>query len=478
MEERRGISKSLYATGDILGGGAFMMISLLFLNFLTNVELLSPAMAGAVLLIGKLVDAISDPLMGFISDRTKSRFGRRRIYFLLGVLPVFISFTLLWYGFSISTQTGVFWYYVCMYSLFCLAFTMVMVPYNALLPEIAETYDKRTSFMGARMAFSLLSSMLAGVLPLIIVGRFDNVKTGYLIMAAIFGMLYSIPWLLVFRGTREDPEYASDFDQQSLFKQMAFVFKNRTFRYYIAMFLSGMAAVDLLVALFIYYLTVCIGRPGQFSLLMAILMIMQLAGSQIWVQIAKKTSKTTPMKIGVPIWALGLAIGFIITPQSPLALLYVMAALCGLGAVTCNQVPWSVLPDVVDVGELITGKRQEGIYSGMATFVRKTANALMLGMSGFLLQAVGYQVPVEAGVILQQTAATVSGIRMLYCFMPIMFAAIALLLAYLYPLARKRFESMRAARDVLKEGRSIDDPAIRTDIEAITGVPEEQLWGR
>ena len=260
------------------------------------------------------------------------------------------------------------------------------------------------------------------------------------------------------------------------FKQMGLVFQKRTFRYYITMFLFGLAGSDLLTTLAIYYLTVCLEIPGQFAIVMGALMLSQLVASQVWTQVAKRTNKTLPIKIGVPMQVVGLLLGFTLTPASPGFLIYVVAVLAGFGGITMNQVPWNVLPDVVDVGELITGHRQEGIYSGMVTFSRQLAQALVLGLAGLLLEVIGYVVPETAGGTAVQSAGTVVGIRVLFCLAPLLFAGVALLMGCLYPLARKRFDSMRTARGLLAAGKPLEDPALKADVYALTGVREEKLW--
>ena len=137
MKNRDGIlAKMAYAAGDIYGGGSFLVVGLLILVFLTDVEGLSGTLAGLIILIGKVWDAITDPFMGVLSDRTRSRFGRRRVYFLFGSIPVLLSWIMLWYSFGITGDTIKFIYYTIAYIFFSTAFTIVMVPYNAILAEM------------------------------------------------------------------------------------------------------------------------------------------------------------------------------------------------------------------------------------------------------------------------------------------------------------------------------------------------------
>jgi oligogalacturonide transporter len=132
-----------------------MIVGLLFMFFLTEVVGLSPALAGLVFGIGKVWDAITDPLMGYISDRTKSRFGRRRIYFLVGIVPIAISFIIMWIPIHTNSQIGLFLYYSFAYIVFATVITMVMIPYSALAAELSADYKVRNRLSGARLFFQV-----------------------------------------------------------------------------------------------------------------------------------------------------------------------------------------------------------------------------------------------------------------------------------------------------------------------------------
>jgi oligogalacturonide transporter len=268
MEKDSLKKKLMYGCGDIYGGGAFLLISLLFLNYLTDVELMAPALAGATIMIGKLWDAVTYPVMGYISDNTKSKFGRRRVYFLFGVIPVFITFSLLWYSFGMVSGPSKFLYYLIMYMLFNTSFTLVMIPYNSILPDITTDYKERTSYTGIRMLFSISSAILAGIMPMIIINSNSNIKIGYLTMAVFFAALYALPWLIVFFGTKEKVRDEKSKSNVNLYKQLISVFNNKSFKIHAGIFISAQTAVDFLTTLFIYYLTNCIGRQKEFPMVL------------------------------------------------------------------------------------------------------------------------------------------------------------------------------------------------------------------
>ena len=202
-------SKLAYACGDIYGGGAFLIFSLLYMNFLVLVEGLPVLATTLIILIGKVWDAVTDPIMGRISDRTHSRFGRRRIYFLAGIVPVFLSFVMLFYSFGIQSVTAKIVYHAFAYMFFGTAFTVVMVPYNAILSDMTDDYNERTSYTTVRMCFSGGTSLLAAVLPGLIINAIGGEKissaqkSGYLVMALVFGLIFGLCWLLAFWAPRK-----------------------------------------------------------------------------------------------------------------------------------------------------------------------------------------------------------------------------------------------------------------------------------
>ena len=148
-----------YGMGDIFGGGAFTLIGSFFLIFLTNNIGISPALAGLVFGLGRLWMSFSDPIMGMISDATRSRFGRRRIYFLIGCLPIIVTFIPLWLvpikvGVNGGTELGAFFYYLVMYCLFDCVYSMIITPYAALAADMTYKYQERVKLSAFRMGFS------------------------------------------------------------------------------------------------------------------------------------------------------------------------------------------------------------------------------------------------------------------------------------------------------------------------------------
>lgn len=472
MKKSSFMTKVGYGVGDMYAGGAFLLVGLLFLNFLTDVAGLTPALAGVVFLVGKIWDAISDPLMGLISDKTRSKHGRRRIYFLIGIIPIFFTFSMLWYTVNSQNQTVLFIYYVLAYILFNTVFTMVMVPYNALLPNMVKDYKERTSFNTVRLTCSAVSAILSGVLPMMIVNNFESTQTGYLIMGFAFGLLYALPWIMVFMKTWELPvETMPERTKFSdLLKEFLQAFKNKSFRQHSSFFVSGQTAVDFLTTLFIYYLTYVLDRKAEFSAVLGVLLIVQLFSMSLHGAISKRYGKTVPLRIGLGVWLIGLLITLFITKDSPWYMVYFVAALSGVGSSASTFVPWSILPEISDIDELITGKRREGIYAGMSTLIRKIAQAVSVAVIGLVLEEIGYIANVA------QTPEVVLGIRLLFFVGPVIFMIIAFIMSSRYKMTEHKHTVIMNEIKARKEGAApSQDPEVIDICETFTGVKYDKL---
>jgi len=431
------LSRMAYASGDIYGSGSFIIVGLLLLVYLTNVEGFSGTSAGIIVFIGKAWDAITDPFMGQLSDRTRSRFGRRRIYFLLGSIPVFFSWVMLWYGFGITDSTAKFLYYTLAFIFFSTAFTIVMVPYNAILSDMVRDYNRRSAFTGMRLGFSAAAAIFCATVPALITGAYTDPKQAYLIMGLTFGALFAICWVVVFLGTWENQ--MKPVPAVSI-KDWLSVFKNSSFRIYVTIFILCQMAIDTVMTLAIYFLTVSLQKEELFVLIMGSILATQLVFIGIFSHVAQKTDKTTPAYISAGVWIAASVAVIFFTNATPGFIVISTCALIGVGSAGLNLFSWSALPDIADVDELITGRRREGLYAGVSTFLRKLSGGVVVGVLGVALDVIGYsKEALSAGNI---SPATDWGIRILFCALPFTFLIFALLFLRKYKLGRQEFNIM------------------------------------
>jgi oligogalacturonide transporter len=468
-----------YGVGDFLGGGSFILIGTLYMFFMTEVVGMAPFWAGLLVFIGKLWDAVSDPLMGYISDRTRSRFGRRRVYFLAGMVPVFVFFAALWAPVKIQSQPALFSWYLLIFLLFSTAYTVLMVPYIALNAEISLDYKVRARFSG----FKQLAAGFSGALCLIasqpIVKLFpdDQAHTGYLVMGITYGLFFSLPWLAVYFGTWEPPLGPGAVRRQTTAEILAnfySVFKNRSFRVHIGMYVFAFAGMDCVMALFLYYLTYYLRQPAFFPRLMVFFVLAQGAALPVYIKIGNVYGKGRAFMAGGVTWLAGLLVVLALPPAAPpLPVLIAGTVLLGAGICGATTMPWVMLPSIADVDELITATKRAGTYAGMMTLFRKTVSAAVMLTVGAVLGAIGFVKGAE-----NQAPETVSYLRLIFFLGPFTAVLGGLAVSFKFKITPFTHRLLRQEIRRLANGGSRDscDAETRRVCELLSGLNYRDLY--
>ncbi|MCZ7552155.1 MAG: MFS transporter [Anaerolineales bacterium] len=225
-------TKWIYGFGDISFSVTNTILAVYFAIFLTDVVGLPASLAALAIFLGRSWDYINDPLIGHLSDRMRTRWGRRRPFLIFGALPFGLCFIMLWVRPPLANQFLLASYYALAYMLFDLTFTLTNMPYAALTPELTEDYDERTSLTSYRMLFSIAGSLIAFTIPLAIIGSLIPENAGRVReMAVLFGLLCMLPILLVFFNTRERPDYMQA-QQPRLIQSLRAALKKSTFHFW------------------------------------------------------------------------------------------------------------------------------------------------------------------------------------------------------------------------------------------------------
>jgi oligogalacturonide transporter len=446
-----------YGMGDLYGGGSFMIIGLFFLYFLTDVVGLPPAMAGLVFTLGEVWDAVSDPMMGIISDRTHSRFGRRRVYLLAGIVPVFLSFAALWIPVTFSGDMATFLFYGGVYLLFNTVFTMVMVPYSALNADMTPDYRLRTRLSGTRIIFSQVSTLIAATVPKVIIDGASSDSAGFLLMGLIFGAVYALPFLMVYFGTFE--ELTEREEIPVTLRTLKTIFLNRSFRVHIGMYIAAYTAIDILMALFLYFMKYYMEREGLYTLAIGSLIVTQISMLPLFTWLANRRGKAFAYRAGLALSICGfLVLLLFLRPDSPLLLVILPSVLIGAGLSAASMIPWAMLPTVVDVDELMSGSRRSGLYAGGMTLIRKIAQGVIaLPAVGFMLDILGF-IPNRP-----QTELVREGIRLFLIIGPSLLFAAGILVSFGFHVTPKTHAIIR--REIAR--RRGDDAIPLPDTEEI-----------
>lgn len=383
---------SVFGTGDFTVNAVLASLSMVYtLFFLTQYAELRPALAGLIPLIGRSVDAFTDPLMGRISDHTRWRMGRRRPYLLIGAIPFGLSFAMLWAPAPFDAQIERFAYYTVWYVLLSLSMTMLSVPYLALIPEMARTYDGRTSLNVFRNIGSIVGIFAAiAIRPIATaIGGGEATPESFATTAMIYGVALAVPWLFVFATTWEIPDFRDRESAISLREGLRMLTKHKAYMQLIGMYLTSRIAMDLIGVVLILYFTHVLGRSGDFEIMMAIFLVSTIAAMPLWLYASRRMDKATAFIAGALIWGIGNLGFLVIDADWPRWLVLGFAPIVGLGYAAADLMPWSMVGDVVDEDDLAIGERREGLYNGFFTFLRKLGGATAGFAAGVILDLAG-----------------------------------------------------------------------------------------
>lgn len=443
-------TKLAYGAGD-MGAAITGNIGVFYTAyFLTDVAGLNPALAGWVLLIGKIWDAINDPIIGVLSDKTTSRWGRRLPWLLYGAIPFGITFFLQWIvpNFSaneVTNQWALFFYYVVISILFNSFYTAVNLPYTALTPELTQDYDERTNLNSFRFAFSIGGSILSVIFVAIIAKYIptDRVQQ-YLVIGLVCAIASVLPiyWCVwgvrdrVFAVAARHPETEQPVSIPVI-EQIKIALSNRPFLFVIGIYLFSWLAVQLTAAIIPYFVVSWMGLPDS-AIAQVILAVQGTAFVTlfIWSAISARVGKKAVYFMGMSLWIIAQAGLFFLQPTQ-VSLMYVLAVMAGFGVSTAYLVPWSMLPDVIELDELKTGQRREGIFYSFVVFLQKVCLGIAVSLVLQTLYWTGYIRPTVENAAPLQPDAVLFAIRLSIGPLPTLALACGLVLAYFYPITRE-----------------------------------------
>jgi oligogalacturonide transporter len=445
--------KLAFASADIFGGGSFNIVNFLYPGFLALTVGISPYWIGIVILVARVWDAITDPLMGHISDRTTSKMGKRRIYLVFAAPFVLVSMYLLFFPYSFSS-TGLRVVAVLLsYLVFTTVQTTVMIPYYSLSSEITSDYQKRASYNSYRLGFSIFASILCVAVPGIVVGMFDDKAIGFQVMSLSFGLLFGLSVLFTGLFAREEIQTPIVTTKLS-FKEMAKPLNLRPFRQYLGMFLVLQMSMAIMSGLFFFYVDFYItknqtfqGESTMVGLIAAALMFsMQIVALPIYLKMIEKKGKTFAYRFGAYVWIV-TALFILVIPANvdPIAI-YLVGALMGFGISGPGLVPHTMYGDVVDAGQLRFKDRLDGQMSGFTNFINKIAQAVGLALVMFLIGLAGFEEqPFDGDLIVEQPDSALLMIRLIMAFAPLVFMSIGIYISHKYKIDAKKQKEISAA---------------------------------
>ncbi len=403
--------KIAYGLGDTASNIIFQTVMLFLTFFYTDIFGLSPAVVGTLFLVVRVFDAVTDPLMGALTDRTNTRWGKFRPYLLWLAVPFGLISVLAFTTPDLSDDAKVIYAYVT-YTLLMIAYTAINIPYSALGGVLTADPQERVSVQTYRFIFGMLGGLLvtASTLPLVEwFGDGDKAK-GYQLTMMAMSTLGVILFLLCFVGTKE--RVSPPPSQQSSFKQdLSCLWKNDQWRILCLAAFCLLTGMVLRSTLAIYYVKYFLGREDLITTFVTIGMAGNLAGVAFAQALAKRVNKIKAY-IGLQlIAALICVLSFFISAEQ-VTLAMIMYFLWGFFLQMATPLLWAKMADTVDYGHWKTGIRITGmVYSAIVFFI-KMGLALGGAMAGWLLAYYGYQADIV------QSEATQQGILLSFTLLP------------------------------------------------------------
>lgn len=445
-----------YGGGEWANAVVWTFFYALFLYFLTDVVGVGAATAGVVMMVGTIWNAVFQPFVGVWSDRLRSSRGRRRPFLLFAALPYGVASWLLFTDWGLgATGTVAYMVVAVLFYFTCLA--LFYVPYGALAAELTSDYDERTSLNTFRTLFSQVGALVGAAAPLalndVLGGLLGSERAGWSAAAAIMGVLSTLGILWTWRATRGREHHAQAAAVR--LRDVLGALRNRSFRYLLVAYVLGWAPLNVIGAVSIYFAVYRMGYSEDYaSLVMLTWFLVGVAWLPLVSWMSKRYGKRATYIVFTLTWA-AIQCLFLLPGPEDAILFWIAIVLSSAGSMAVAVTGWSMLADVTDVDELLSGERREGMYYGVIAFAQTATAALVVWLAGLVLELVGYQADVE------QTATAMWGIRLLMSVGAAVWLVPGAFFCWLMPLTKRRHEAVLAAIEARKAGEPWQTDEVR-----------------
>ncbi|SDP77525.1 Na+/melibiose symporter [Ralstonia sp. 25mfcol4.1] len=420
----------LYTVGDLSSGIYAVTPSILLMFYMTNVLGISVALATIAAALPKVVDLISSPLVGGMSDNTSSRFGRRRPYLLFAGVTIFPAFCAIWFApFKDPLYSALF--IIAVFSICAFCYSTFLVPYCALNCEIATDYHDGTILNSWRAAYSMSGCLLAGAGAPLIVEHFDGGRTGYLTMGATMGGIMAAGIMVTFFASKEPPRKV-DVPNISLREILSAIFQNRPFSVLLAAYFVHVVGSGVISAALAYYVTYVLRRgTDSLSLLFLLMFAASVVAIPIFVWLGKRFGKFVTFALSIALAGIAVTGYGLLDASAPFALALLVATVAGASEGGVQVFAYSMLVDSIKFGDK---RRQitppEAALSGVFLAGEKLGYAVGAVVAGLIFTLYGL-VETNTGFV-DQPASALAGIKLATSIAPALLNAVSFAIFCLY----------------------------------------------
>ncbi len=459
--------KLIFAAGDLYGGGAPSLINALFFVYIVAMGV-GTVWAGAIVAVGRIWDAVTDPFMGVLSDNTRTKWGRRRPYILFGSMLIIASFAFLFLPMpGVGSKTLKIIVYLFAYLFYNTLSTVIGISYTSFSAELATTPKETTQVNTLRLIFSMFSSAIATVGGTYLLDKLltesISINTLYFIVVFGFGAAYTIPCILTGLFTKERvvlPETKSTFALQTFIEP----FRLKAFVYLLVGYLFAYVCMDLLTTNVVYFANYAVDVDVGGSVILGVIVaLIFLTLPLYYILIARDVAKPFLFRVGIPLYILGIVL-LTMVPLTSMGLVVAFCVLIGLGMGGSQLLPWIIFPDIIDIAELKLANRPTGSFSGVMIFIKKSCSALAIFISGVVLRLVGFNEPRAdeiTGMInygdFAQPESAVLGLKLLIMLAVVIFMSLAFIYMRKLKLTNAVSEKVRSLIDKRNRGEAYSE---------------------
>ncbi len=433
-----------WGLGSLPGSALNVMANVLMLRFMTDTLGIAAALAASLFAAAKLWDAVNDPIIGALSDRLNTRWGRRLPWiFAGGTLSAVVVIAGFWA--PLPAGTGLIVYMAISLVLFATTYSMLMVPYLAMPSEITESYHGRTQMMSFRVFFSSVGSSLGLGLGPFLLATWGATREGHVGMAVVIGAIatcatFACVWLL-----RDAPRTrrATDASTLPLMTQIKSALSNRPFLWLLAAKFLYFMVLAFTISAFAYFTKhVLQTTDGWLGTFLTIQSLAVVVAQPLWLRVARHAGKRTGFLLAGTLYGLAHFSWWFAGPDEPVPMLFARAVMIGLAGGGTFLFMQALLPDAIEFDRLTTGYKREGVFTGVFVFVEQAASAIGVAGIGLLLALMGY-VEATGGQRVAQPQSALLGIQLCTSVVPALLMVASLWAMSRYDLTAEKLAALR-----------------------------------
>lgn len=430
---------------DLGGNLFFTFLGFYAIIYLTDTVGIPVAIAGAITMVGKLFDAVWDPVLGFLSDHTRTKWGRRRPFIILGSVPLLLVMIFFWTNPRIANPGLLVAWGAVAFILLNMVYSVVNIPYSSLTPELTKDYNERSSLNGYRFMFAVVGTIIGGVAVQPILGAFGGAGSGdkslgFTMVGVIFGLIMMATALITGFSVKEPKHAADEASSVGGLKDYLSVFRNKPYLNVLITYGLHIIGLTFLQTTINYYFKYIYAQENLVPIVLALLLGTAMICIPISVAVSKRIGKKRTYQISLFILATASLVifflGHILGPNFFLAVM----VYAGIGVGFAYMPPYSMVPDTIEIDAVKTGMRKEGAYYGIVLFVSKVGAALaflttgiVLGLGGFVANAA-------------QSDSAKLAIRVSIGPIPAVFLLAGVILVQFYPIDEKKYAEIIAGK--------------------------------